>query len=76
MNNYVRRFRALRKRHGAGSAIGHRCSNVEEIMNNMPPDPEQSIEYLISDETRSRREHLMRGLKRQLAGLVRLGANQ
>lgn len=52
---------ALRKKHGADSAIGHRCSNVLE-----------QLENLAKETDRDARRRLAAKIERQMADLEKL----
>lgn len=65
-------LRSLRDKHGPDSAVGHRVSNIEEMFDNLPPSPEDRIEYLTSDSEKARYETLMKSIGKQTADLARL----
>lgn len=65
-------LRGLRDKYGPVSAIGHRVSNIEEMFDNLPPGPDDRIEYLTPDSEKVRYEVLMKSIRNQTADLARL----
>lgn len=65
-------LRSLRDKYGPHSAIGHRVSNIEELFDNLPPGPEDRIEYLTPDSEKVRYEVLMKSIRKQTAELAQL----
>lgn len=50
---------------------GQIAYNILEILENMPPGPEERIEYLTPDWVKVQRANLLASLARQIAGLER-----
>jgi len=61
LENIRRQLIALRVKHGAGSAIGHRCSNIVELI--------QNLDGATSAQTT---DELRRNIIKQMAELERL----
>lgn len=59
-NSYLTR---LRNTHGAESTIGRLCSKLMEQLDNLPPGPEDRIEYLTSDATKAQRANLLKSIE-------------
>lgn len=66
-----KQLNALRIKHGDDTPIGHRCSNLIEQFDNLPPGPDERIEYLTPDWMIKQRADLLKGIEKQLAGLSR-----
>ncbi len=49
----------LCKQRGSDSPIGSRASNLSQQIQNLPPGPDERIEYLTSDSTKQQREALL-----------------
>lgn len=67
---------ALREAHGSQSTIGLLCSKLMEQLDNLPPGPEDRIEYLTPDWVKDQRLHLLKGIevsKRDLGYLLAAG---
>lgn len=62
----------IRNRVGALTPAGHRCSNLLEMFDELPPGPEDRIEYLTSDAEKARYDTLIRSIRKQTADLARL----
>ncbi len=67
VENARRKLVALRNAHGADTPIGHRCSNLIEMIQNMPPAEEDRIEYLEQPIIKSQRENLIDSIKKTMA---------
>lgn len=66
----------IRNRVGALTAAGHRCSNLLEMFDELPPGPEDRIDYLTSDAEKARYEALMKSIAKQTAELGALMTEQ
>lgn len=66
----------IRNRVGALSSAGHRCSNLLEMFDNLPPGPEDRIEYLTPDAAKVQHENLMKSIRKTTAELAQLSAFQ
>ena len=69
-------LRRLRRKYGYNSAIGHRCSNISEMMRQLPPGPQHRIEYLTQDGVKYQRNRLLENIQRQSDELAELLAAQ
>ena len=56
----------LRRARGFNTPVGHRCSNILEMLDGLPPE---SIDYLTPRSTTDRRANLLRSIKQQAAEL-------
>lgn len=56
---------------GADTPEGHRCSNIEQGLENLPPD---GIDYLTRDSTRDQRVRLLKCIRWQISDLSRMAA--
>lgn len=65
-------FNTLRRKHGSRSAIGSHCTNVIEIIDIIPPGPDERIEYLTADFYVRQHTELLKEMGKQLAVLSRL----
>ena len=54
---------ALRNIHGSQSEIGLLCSKLMEQLDNLPPGPEDRIEYLTPDWVKDQRAHLLKSIE-------------
>ena len=72
LENTRRELIAIRNKYGAKSPIGHRCSNLCEMMESLPPGPEHRIEYLTADGVRYQRNRLLENVQQQTAELAKL----
>mgnify|MGYP001611535160 CR=1 FL=1 len=59
-NRYLTRLRNI---HGATSTIGRLCSKIMEQLDNLPPGPEDRIEYLTPDWIKDQRASLLKGIE-------------
>lgn len=55
----------LRTKHGAGSAIGHRCSNLLQLLKNYNASDVRDVEH--QNGLKEKMEYQMRDLKRLLS---------
>lgn len=72
LENARRDLIALRDAHGADTPMGHRCSNLIEMIQNLPPAPEGRIEYLEHDAVKSQRENLIASIKRTMTEMAEI----
>lgn len=56
-------FTRLRNIHDASSTIGRLCSKIMEQLDNLPPGPEDRIEYLTPDWVKDQRANLLKGIE-------------
>ena len=65
-------LKRLRDRVGYDSPIGHRCSNIMELMDQCPRPPEEWIAYLMPDSLPAHYEATRQRIAYQAADLQRL----
>lgn len=62
-----RKLTVLRQAHGADTPMGHRCSNLIEMLQNLPPAEADRIEYLERPLVKTQRENLLETIKKTMA---------
>lgn len=72
VENARRKLVALRDAHGADTPMGHRCSNLIEMIQNLPPAPADRIDYLERDDIKSQRDHLIASIERTMAEIAEI----
>ena len=65
----LRQLHALRREHGAETPVGHRCSNLIEMIDNLPPE---GIDYLTPDAVVEQKATLLASMRKQMASLAML----
>jgi hypothetical protein len=70
LENARRKLTALRDAHGADTPMGHRCSNLIEMIQNMPPEPKDRIEYLEHPAVGSQRANLIASIEKTMAEMA------
>lgn len=70
--NTRKQLDTLRRKHGASSAIGSRCSILMGQLDNLPPGPEDRIDYLTPDWVFNYRTSLLEHISKTKGDLARL----
>ncbi len=65
-------LRAIRRQYGATSAIGHCCSNLDELLEKLPPGAEDRIDYLTPDGVLEQRARQIVTIQKENGRLARL----
>lgn len=76
MTEPVTALKRLRDKHGYKSAIGRRCSNILELVDQCPRPPSEWIDYLMPDYIPVHYEATLQRLDIQTEDLRRLLASQ